>query len=285
MEKSTTWMFIPGADEKKLSKAVSLNADILIYDLEDAVANSEKKEARKKVISHIQNHPNLNNYIRINAMPSPYMYDDLMQVIVPGVKGIVLPKAETKEEIQFVSKILEEKEKEHNLALGEIHIIPLIESALGVHHAFDIASSSKRVRSLAFGSIDFTLDIKGELTSSGVELLYARSQLVIASRAARIESPIDAVFSDFKDSEGLTKETKLIKELGFQGKLVIHPSQISIVNNVFMPTQTEVEKAQQIVTAYGEYEQLGKGVFELDGKMVDLPVVEQARKIIERSLV
>ncbi|SES26031.1 CoA ester lyase [Psychrobacillus sp. OK032] len=283
MGKSTTWMFIPGSDEKKLSKAVSINADVYIYDLEDAVANTEKKEARKKVISHIQNHPTLNNYIRINAMPSPYMYDDLMEVIIPGVKGIVLPKAETKEEIQFVSKIIEEKEKEYDIAIGEIHLIPLIESALGVHNAFNIASSSKRVRSLAFGSIDFTLDIKGEITSNGLELLFARSQLVIASRAARIESPIDTVFSDFRDSEGLTRETRLIKELGFQGKLVIHPSQISIVNNVFRPTQTEIEKAQQIVTAYEEYKKAGKGVFELDGKMVDLPVVEQARKIIERS--
>ncbi|MFJ8066616.1 aldolase/citrate lyase family protein [Psychrobacillus sp. NPDC096426] len=154
---------------------------------------------------------------------------------------------------------------------------------LGVHNAFNIASSSKRIRSLAFGSIDFTLDIKGELTTNGLELLFARSQLVIASRAARIESPIDTVFSDFKDTEGLTRETKLIKELGFQGKLVIHPSQISIVNDVFRPTQTEVEKAHQIVTAYETYKKVGKGVFEQDGKMVDLPVVEQAREVIDRS--
>lgn len=199
------------------------------------------------------------------------------------MKGIVLPKAETKEDIQFVSKIIEEKEKEFGITIGEIQLVPLIESALGVHNAFSISSSSKRVRSLAFGSIDFTLDIKGETTSHGLELLYARSQLVIASRAAGIESPIDTVFSDFKDSEGLNRETKLIKELGFQGKLVIHPSQISIINEVFMPTQTEVEKAFQIVSAYEEYKKVGTGVFELDGKMVDLPVVEQARKILERS--
>jgi citrate lyase subunit beta/citryl-CoA lyase len=280
-----TWMFVPGADEKKLLKAGSLFADVLIYDLEDAVSPDEKAMARAKVKEALALHEGKLNFIRINSYHSPYFYEDLTNMVDAGVSGIVLPKVETSEQIVFLDRIISELEVKRNLDKGQIKIVPLIESALGVHYAYEIASASPRILRMAFGSVDFALDIQADLTKSGMELLYARSQIVIASRAAGIEAPIDTVYVDIKDSDGLLKETKWIKQLGFQGKLIIHPDQIELVNQVFAPTEEEIIEAERLVKAFEHSLVNGSGVLQLDGRMVDLPIVERARRILRLAKV
>ncbi|SFE92492.1 citrate lyase subunit beta / citryl-CoA lyase [Bacillus sp. OV194] len=283
MNEYRTWMFVPGSDEKKLQKAGSLSADVLIYDLEDAVSPDEKEMARTRVRKAIDLHANKVNFVRINSYQSPYFYEDLTNVLRAGVSGIVLPKAETSEQIVFLDRIISELETKRNMDSCQIKIVPIIESALGVHHAFEIASASPRVIHMAFGSMDFALDIRADLTKSGMELLYARSHLVIASKAAGIEGPIDTVYVDIKDCDGLLKETTLIKQLGFHGKLIIHPDQIELVNQIFAPTKEEIKEAERLVKTFERSLVNGSGVLQLDGKMVDLPIVDRARRILQSA--
>jgi citrate lyase subunit beta / citryl-CoA lyase len=278
-----TWMFIPGSDNKKLEKARDLKADVIIYDLEDAVAINEKKMARKLVKNALETNIKKVNYVRVNTVNSSFFYDDVNEIIYKGLAGIVLPKVESREQIQILDSLISELEMKRNMTLGLIEIVPIIESALGLYHSFEIASTSKRVKRIAFGSIDFSLDINAQLTKEGIELLYARSKLVTISRAAGIEAPIDTVFVDIKDQEGLLKETIFVKQLGFQGKLVIHPAQIDVVNEVFKPTIEEIEEAKLIVSGFEEAVSNGSGVVQIRGKMVDFPVVERAKKILQAA--
>jgi citrate lyase subunit beta/citryl-CoA lyase len=276
-----TWMFVPGSDMKKMEKARSLVADALIYDLEDAVPYSSKAAARQMVKNEIRSDSKQAIYIRINGFSTSFFHDDLNELVGENIQGILFPKAESVEQLTVLSNIISDLERETGISGGTVEIVPIIESALGLHRAYEIASSVQRVKRLAFGSLDFALDINAQLTKEGIELLYARSQLVVVSRAAGIEAPIDTVFFDIKDSANLTKETLFVKQLGFQGKLVIHPSQIDIVNEVFKPTNEEVEEAGLIVAAFEEAVRGGSGVVQFRGKMVDRPVVESARKILQ----
>ncbi|MEX6701598.1 CoA ester lyase [Peribacillus frigoritolerans] len=276
-----TWMFIPGSDEKKLKKVQQLCADVFIYDLEDAVSPEGKKDARDLVRKYIKANQEKENYIRINGFHTPYFYDDLLDLIDLGLTGIVLPKVETKEEIRSLDHLLVERESKRNLNKGQIKIVPLIESALGLYNSFEIASASQRVQQLAFGSMDYAFDINATITKNAHELLYARSQLVVTSRAAGVGPPIDTVFVDIKDHKGFLAETQFVKELGFQGKLIIHPDQVDLVNQVFTPSPEEIEEAERIVRAFEQALVKGEGVLQLNGKMVDLPIVERAKRTLQ----
>jgi citrate lyase subunit beta/citryl-CoA lyase len=276
-----TWMFVPGCDLKKIEKARGLGSDIIIYDLEDAVPLSEKAVARHIVKLELQANMKQINYVRINGSATSFYKEDLEEIIHGSLQGIMLPKSESAEQIVLLDAIINRLEQERGIPVGTIEIVPLIESALGLYNTFAIASSVHRVRRLAFGSIDFALDINAQLTKDGIELLFARSQLVAMSRAAGIEAPIDTVFIDIQDSSSLMKETAFIKQLGFQGKLVIHPSQIGIVNEVFTPTKGEVADASLIVSCFHQAVKEGLGALQVKGKMVDQPVVERAKKTLE----
>jgi len=280
---SRTWMFVPGSQERRLQKVKDLPADVLIYDLEDAVAASEKEKARKMVRQALRENAERVNFVRINDPSTPYFLADLQEIAVEGLTGIVLPKAAKKEDVILVDRLLGQLEEGKNLPQGSIRIVPLIESALGLQHTYEIATASDRVIRLAFGSVDFTLDIGAKLTKGGMELLYARSQLVVASRAAGIEGPIDAVYIHIRDMEGLRQETTFAKQLGFQGKLVVHPDQIPIVNEIFTPTAEEVEEARGIVSAFAEAVAAGSGAIQWKGKMIDYPVAERAKRIVAQA--
>jgi citrate lyase subunit beta / citryl-CoA lyase len=285
MQLSRTWMFVPGIDHRKMAKARDLGADVLIYDLEDAVSINEKQMAREMVREEISSLTisNFTKYVRINAINTPYFHDDLHEVVDEKINGIMLPKAESAQDLIFLNGIISQMEKKRGIPEGSIKIIPLIESAIGLYRAYDIATSVKRVNRLAFGSMDFMLDIKVQSTKEGTEILYARSQLVVVSRAAGIEAPIDTVFIDIKDTESLKKETNLVKQLGFKGKLVIHPSQIEIVNGLFNPTKEEIEESKLIVAAFEKSSSEGIGAIQVHGKMVDQPIVESAKKILQMA--
>jgi citrate lyase subunit beta / citryl-CoA lyase len=277
-----SWMFVPGSDVKKIEKSRHLPVDAIIYDLEDAVAVAQKESARIIIREALQNDKNPYNVVRVNAVNTPYFEGDLEGIVSNGLKAIMLPKSETNEQILLLENMLRQAEKDYGI-MEPIKIVPLIESALGVCGAAELAAASSRVKCFAFGSIDYALDIDAELTKEGFELLYARSHLVNVSRAAGIEQPIDAVYPDIHDQEGLQKETKFVKNLGFQGKLVIHPKQVDVINEVFIPSKKEIERAQLIISAYEKSIQDGLGAIQVDGQMVDVPVLERAKKILQKA--
>ncbi|NRF94372.1 CoA ester lyase [Paenibacillus frigoriresistens] len=278
-----SWMFVPGNNERRIEKLKDLNADVVIYDLEDAVSLNEKEKAREMVRYALNQYENRISFVRVNDLLSPFFADDLKAVVTEGLYGIMLPKASKAKDILEADTQITELEQKNGLAAGSIEIVPLIENAQGVYLAYDIAISSDRVRRLAFGSVDYTLDIHAELSKEGTEILFARSQLVVHSKAAGKESPVDAVYIHIKDQDGLLRDAKLAKQLGFQGKLVVHPDQIAVVNGVFSPSQEEIVEAQAIVTAFDEALRSGMAAIQVGGKMIDYPVAARARKILEKA--
>lgn len=277
-----SWMFVPGSDFKKIDKVRKLPADVIIFDLEDAVALAEKESARQKIREALNVDRNKYCVVRVNSTNSPYFVDDVKELVSDGLKGIMLPKSEAREQILLLDDLLRKLEEEQGLE-HKIEIIPLIESALGVCQADQVAAASLRVKCLAFGSVDYALDIDAELTKEGFELLYARSHLVNVSRAAGIESPVDAVYTDIHDLEGLKKETTFVKQMGFQGKLVVYPKQIDVVNQVFIPSKQDIEIAHMILAAYEKSVKEGLGAIQVNGKMIDLPVVERAKRMVDKA--
>jgi citrate lyase subunit beta / citryl-CoA lyase len=283
MSVNRTWMFIPGNQQRRLRKVKELDADVFIYDLEDSVPYSEKDRARQIVANCILEYSHLQNFVRVNDINTDYFLKDIQSVFVKGLKGIVLPIVNGPEDILRVETILDELEDIHRIMKGSTSVVPLIESALGIYYSVEIAKSSTRINHLAFGAIDYTLDINATITPSGMELLYARSQLVIASRVAGIEAPIDTVFMDVNDNTSLKHESKFVKELGFQGKLSIHPNQISIINEVFTPSEAEIMEAKEVISAFNRANKEGKAAIQLNGKMIDYPVVKRAQKLYAKA--
>ncbi|UOQ94769.1 CoA ester lyase [Halobacillus shinanisalinarum] len=273
--KKRSYLFVPAHSDKMIEKGLSSEADAVIFDLEDAVALSEKNIARAKLLHQLKTekcHPR--PFIRVNSTESEYFEEDVRTFAALDNIGMMLPKAETKGDIARLETLLEQE------GVMNKPILPLIETAKGVWNAAEIASASPKVGALAFGAVDFSLDTNIALTDSGEELLYARSQLVIASRVAGIEAPIDTVYTNFKNSEGFLREARQSKGLGFQGKLLIHPAQIALASEIFTPKEEEVEKAKRVIDAFREAEEKGIAAIEVDGEMVDYPVIRQAKKIV-----
>jgi len=273
-------LFAPANDLRKVGKALMLNADGTVLDLEDAVAISEKANARNALKEALALPRRGDVFIRVNSVQTEFILSDLLAAVTEGVKGLVVAKSESAEEIRQVDWLMGKIEKERGLAEGSMEIIPFIESANAIVNAFSIASSSLRVSRMFFGGVDYVLDIGTTFSKEGSEIFYARSQLVVASRAAGIEPPIDTVYPHFKDIEGLVADAKLVRQMGFQGKLAIHPAQIDPLNEVFTPTPEEIAWAQKIVTVFDDLESKGQAIFQVDGKMIEYPIANRARRII-----
>ncbi|RNF40251.1 HpcH/HpaI aldolase/citrate lyase family protein [Planococcus salinus] len=277
-----SYLFVPGKNAAVTKKAVSSEADCVILDLEDAVAVSEKSSARDMVKESLRNFTNEKQLIvRINAMNTPYWEEDLAAAIHGGASGVMLPKADSGKDIAALCEKIRELSEEKD---PDIEVFPMIESAQGVQFAYEIASADRLVTALAFGSIDFSLDIGCELTADGLELLFARSQIVIASSAAGIGAPIDAVYPDLLNPEGLEKEARSAKQLGFKGKLIIHPKQMPLVHEVFSPSEREIEQAKEIVAAFEKAEKNGVASIEVQGQFVDYPVYKKAKNTLTAVL-
>lgn len=273
-------LFAPGSDIKKITKAYSLGADGVILDLEDAVAYSQKDFAREQVAGFLSSPPAKPTFVRVNDAKSPFILADLQAVIDKAITGIFLAKTESAEEVRHVDWLLSLLERQHNLPQQKLELVPFIENALGIERAFEIAGASPRVKRLAFGGNDYTTDIGTPYSDTGEEFFYARSRLVVASRAAGIEAPLDTVCPFIKDTDLLEKDAKRARNLGFQGKMVIHPNQIEPVNIIFSPTEKEITQARKIVEAFEKAEAEGTGVIQLDGKMVEYPIVKRARQVL-----
>ncbi len=275
-----SYLFVPAKKYRLIEKAASSDADCVIIDLEDAVALSEKENARELVKEGLSAFGSRKEmYVRINDVTTSFWKEDLSCALRYGASGVIVPKAESKEGIRLVTAAIRDLGKEQPPAPG-FKVIPLIESARGVQFVYDIASADSIVSNLAFGYIDFSLDIDCELTPGGLELLHARSSIVIASKAAGIGAPIDAVYPHLDNSEGLENEAKHARQLGFRGKLIIHPKQIEPVHHVFTPSSDEIEKAKKIVEKFEEAENEGVASISVDNELVDYPVYKKAKALL-----
>jgi citrate lyase beta subunit len=266
-------LFAPGNDERKLEEALAAGADAVVADLEDAVPATEKEAARtvaRRVLGDAATASLV--AVRVNAAGTEHWGADLQAVADLELDALVLPKA-TPEAVG---------------ALGPDGppVVAIVETALGVRHAYETARLP-RVAALVLGAVDLGLELGLEPRADGQEVLYARSRLVLESAAAGLRSPFDLVHVDTRDDEGLEAEARLARSLGFRGKACIHPAQVAIVNRVFSPTGEERERARRVVEAYERGLADGRGAVALDGEMIDLPVVERARRILaetERSV-
>lgn len=275
-----SFLFAPGNHPRRTEKALTLDADATILDLEDACPVAEKVATRSIVVAAYQKPHRGLAYIRVNAMTTEFGYGDIVAVVQRGVDGIILPKVETADEIRTIDWLVRQLERERGLAAGAIDIVPIIETGKGVANASAIAAAGTRVKRLSFGAGDFTLDMNIEWSRGEEELLPYRSAVVLASRAAGIEPPLDTVWVDIKDVEGFRASVKTIKRLGFQGKMCIYPDQVPIVNEMLAPTPTEVEWSGRVVQAFKEAERAGSASIQLDGKFIDYPIVYRAERLL-----
>lgn len=276
-----TALYIPGNDPSMILNAGIYGSDSIVLDLEDAVSVNEKDAARILVRNSLQavDFRGAEVVVRINALSTPYGEEDIESVVCEGLDAIRLPKCEYGEDVKKVSAILDLLEKDRNISAGKIKIMPLIESALGSYNAVEIACSDSRVSAINFGGEDYTADIAAQRTREGAELLDIRMKILLAARIAHIDA-LDTVFGNVNDEDGLIAETRLIKQLGFDGKSIIHPRQIKPVHSVFDPTEKEIAKARRIIQAIEEAEERKSGVVALDGRMIDAPVVARARRVL-----
>jgi len=275
-------LYLPGNTPSLMINAGIHKPDGIILDLEDAVAPDKKYEALFMVRNALRN---LDFYgaermVRINQIPKGL--DDLDFIIPHNVNLILVPKCEGADHLIQVNERISRLKADHNLA-GEVWLMPIIESAIGVIKAYEIATAATNVVAMAIGLEDYTADIGVKRTSEGTESFFARSQIVNACRAARIQ-PIDSVFSDIADLEGLRENVKKSKSLGFDGMGCIHPRQIKVIHDSFAPEPDEISKAKKIVEAYLDAVEKGLGVVSLGTKMIDPPVVKRAQRTINVAI-
>jgi len=277
-----TALYIPGNNPAMIQNAGIFGADCVVLDLEDAVSVNEKDSARFLVRNALNNinYGNTEVIVRINSLSTSYGREDLEVIGRAHPDGIRLPKAESVQDIQEVDEILTRIEKEEGFKKGSIKIMPIIESAKGLFNVFEIVKASRRVAVINFGAEDYTADIGAQRTKEGKELFDIRARILLAARVAGINVQ-DSVFAYVHDIEGLIRETKFIKQLGFDGKSVIHPTQIKPVHQIFTPTEEEIKNARRIISTIKEAKRRKSGVVSLDGRMIDAPVVAKAQRVLK----
>jgi citrate lyase subunit beta/citryl-CoA lyase len=282
-------LFTPGNRPRMVAKVATFGADAVILDLEDAVPLAEKEATRPVVRAAL---PTLAGgpprYVRVNALETGLTGGDLEAIVCADLDGVKLPKVETADDLLEVDRLLSDLEAERGLEVGQIDLIPSIETARGVLNARSIAEAGSRARLLSFGAGDFCRDVGVRFTGNlwepdGLELLFARSQIVLASRAAGLEPPLDTVWLDVRDNAGLEQDARAAYRLGFQGKMAIHPGQVPIINEVFSPTAEEIDYARRVVAAFEQAEAAGSASIAVDGRLVDYPIVIKARWVLERA--
>ena len=288
-----SFLFAPGNHPRRVEKAFTLAADVVILDLEDSVAESDKPAARKPVAEALAATAGAarrsRGYVRINAMATPFCFRDLLETIGPGVDGVVLPKVESAADLHAIDWMLANLERERDLEAGSLELMPIIETAIGVTRIDRIlqARSLKpysgvwRVRRAAFGAGDYSHDLGLSPTHDEPELSHARARLVLASRAAGLEGPIDSPWFHFRDRDGFRRAVERSRRGGFQGRLCIHPDQVADANEGYGPTVDEIAEAERVVAAFRAAEATGSAAIELDGRMVDYPIVHRAERLLK----
>jgi citrate lyase subunit beta / citryl-CoA lyase len=271
-------LFAPGTRPDLIRKLPRANPDAAIIDLEDAVPESGKEEGRTVARGLAQelaeSHPGLRVFIRVNPVGSPWFKEDMVQILLPTLAGIVVPKLEAFGQIEQIREALWLQDMEQLIVMAGI------ETAAGVYRVHELLGPP--VRTVYFGAEDFVADMGGDRTEGGLEVLYARSRVALAARLMGMPA-LDIVVTDFHDDNRFIADANMGRSLGYTGKMCIHPSQVQLANRVFSPSWAEIERAQKLLAAYEESSESGRGVIDFDGQMVDQPMVTRAREILRRA--
>ncbi len=277
-----TYLFAPGNHARRAEKAFTLDCDAVILDLEDAVAVAEKPATRALVVETLKQNPGKRGYVRVNAWDTDFCFNDILAVTGPWLTGLVLPKVEDAAQVIAIDWILANIERDKGMDAGAIDLLPIIETGKGVANVRAIAAAATRVRRLSFGAGDYTKDMSMRWTLVETEIDHARAEIALASRAEGLEPPVDSVWIHIKDTNGLVRSAEKVRDMGYQGKLCIHPDQIGPVNGVFTPTEEQVAFAEKVVAAFEEAEARGLASIQLDGYFIDYPIVDQARRTLDQ---
>ncbi|MEI8036250.1 MAG: CoA ester lyase [Betaproteobacteria bacterium] len=277
-------LIMPANREDMLLKAPSYGADALVFDLEDSVPVAEKPKARLLARQYIEKHHAQNAlYVRVNAVQTGLIEEDLNAVVTEGLLGIRLTKAESADDIRHIDSLLTTLEKQRGLKEGSIGIGPSLESAKGVWFAYEILSASPRIFCVVAGTAqdgDLQKDLGYQWTAVGEEVLYIRSRILLAARAAGVELVIDGSYANIKDPEGLMACSQAARKLGYRGKSIIHPNQVAIVNRAFTPTRAEMDYYKKVLAVFDEAVARGSAATTLDGKLIDYAMAASARQVL-----
>jgi citrate lyase subunit beta/citryl-CoA lyase len=285
-----SFLFAPGNVARRVEKALTLDADAVIVDLEDSVALAEKAATRKAAAAALERPRRARGYVRVNAPASVFCFGDLNQVLHRGVDGVVLPKVESAADLHAIDWLIWNLERERSIAEGSIDLMPQIETAAGVHRIDRVLQARSlrpykgawRVRRVAFGAADYAHELGLTVGLEETELADARARVVLASRAAGLEGPIDSPWFHFKEAGGFARALERSRRSGFQGRLCVHPDQIAPVNAAYLPSGEELARAERIVAAFAQAEAKGEAAVQVDGEMVDYPVAYRAQALLDR---
>lgn len=276
-------LFVPSTVERFVERAPQVGADSVCLDLEDSIPPAEKARARTMAAEAIERMPRTGyvTLVRVNGLATGLLEEDLRAVVRPGLDGIVLPKADSAQTVRRAEELIAALERERGLEAGEVGIIPLIETALGVVNSYEVCSASPRVVAGSFGAEDLATDMRIRRTRGGKEIEWPRAQIAVSCHAAGL-IPIDTPEPDYTDLEYLEQETSFARSLGYRGKYCIHPAQVEVVNRVFSPSQEEIEEAKTIVELL-EREGIAKGraAIPVNGRMIDTPIYWRARRLVQ----
>ena len=281
MELLRSLIFVPGNRPNMLERARTFNADVIMVDLEDSVPAGEKANARKLAaewVSELQRQGK-RVMVRVNSLDTGLTREELAAVIGPHLYGVSIGKAASARDLQEVDRIITPLEAAAGLAPGQVKLIPWIENARAVMAAYPMATASPRIVAIAFGAEDYTNDMGVQRTDLGEEVNFPRAIVAVAARAANVAS-VDTPFVGFRDPEGLRREARQARQLGYTGKFAIHPGQIDIINETFSPLPEDVAYARQVVDAWNQAAAAGRGSVDLNGRMIDVPVVKRAHSLL-----
>ena len=291
MALNRSFLFAPGNVARRVEKAFALEADAVILDLEDSVAISDKVATRKHVRISLEKKGQARAYVRVNAPSTPFCYGDLVETLQPGIDGVVVPKIESAADLHAIDWLMAALERERGIAEGSLDLMPLIETAAGVQRVDRILQARSlrpykgpwRVKRVAFGAGDYANDVGLSPTLEEAELAGARERVVLASRAAGMENPIDSPWFHFKEVDAFRRSLERSRRSGFQGRLCVHPDQLVPVNAAYLPGEEELARAERIVTAFRAAEARGEAAVQVDGLMVDYPIVHRAQALLDAA--
>lgn len=279
-----TFLFAPGDHPRRAEKVLEVGADAAILDLEDAVAVSAKVAARGAVNAALQRPRRCRGFVRVNSFGTEWCFGDIEAVVGPRIDGIVLPKLEEPAQLVAVDWMMAALERARGLAERSIEVMPILESAKGFAALPALAACAAtlggRVKRLSFGAGDYTLDLGLTWGRAETELEAARAAIVLHSRAAGLEAPVDTVWIELRDAEGFAASCARGVALGFQGRLCIHPDQVGVANAAYSPPEEEVARARRIIDAFAEAEAQGLASIQVEGRFVDYPIVDKARRMV-----
>lgn len=287
MQLKRSWLFVPGHSMKMMTKAKGLTVDAVMLDIEDGVIPENKPTARQlipQMIEEFRDPATPTCFVRVNAVGYSDFEEDLQAVIREGLEGIVLPKVERPEQVRYAEERVASLERERGLEEGTIKFLAAVESPIGLINALAIARASQRVIGLMMGAEDFGLEMRlpTNREKEARELLYARSALAVAAAAANVQA-VDGVWPDFKDLEGLERDSLQARRLGFTGKSLFHPGQIEVINRVFSPSPGDIDLAQRVIEAFEQAKARGDGAVAFGGQLIDKPIADRAYQTIEMA--